>query len=217
MPLLHQIQIDSDSVLGIWQIDEEKDQLKWELQWGPSDIEQFQALSDHERSMHWLSSRVLLRKMMNTKSFIDLQIDENGKPYIKNFPQKVSISHSGKRVAVLLSNRDCGIDIELMSKKITALAPKFISDDEMKYIDDDYLIETMYVFWCAKEAMYKLYGRKKLDFKQHMRLYPFEYKDTGKIKGHLERKEYSKDLNVHYKRIDDYMLAYVLDSKKELK
>ena len=104
MPLLQQIQIDSDSVLGIWQIDEEKDQLKWELQWGPSDIEQFQALSDHERSMHWLSSRVLLRKMMNTKSFIDLQIDENGKPYIKNFPQKVSISHSGKRVAVLLSN-----------------------------------------------------------------------------------------------------------------
>src|ERR1044072_7496114 len=134
MPLLTEIEAGPGNRLGVWEITEDLADLKWQLQWGPEDIRRFGALNDEQRSMHWLCSRVLLRRMLNTEKFIDLQADEHGKPYLKNIPQKLSISHSGKRVAVLLSPKECGVDIQHIQPRIERIEHKFMSKEELEML-----------------------------------------------------------------------------------
>jgi phosphopantetheinyl transferase len=210
MPLELDITPVPNSRLGVWKIEEDLDHLKWELQWGQHDIKQFRAINDSERSMHWLVSRVLLRRLLNTSKFIDMQCDEHGKPYLVNFDYHISISHSGDRVAVLLSEKDCGVDIQLMKPRIEAVAHKFISDEEWTYLKDDTFTEQIYVFWCAKEALYKLYGKRKLEFRQHLFLHPFDM-SSGLVKGRIEKGSYFKELPVYFQKVDNYLLAFAVE------
>jgi phosphopantetheinyl transferase len=210
MPLYKEIEVDANSRLAIWHIEEDAADLKWELQWGQEDIKRYSSLTDDQRSLHWLSSRVLLRKMLNTSKFIDMQVDEFGKPYLKNIDQKLSISHSGNMVTVLLSNKDCGVDIQLIDKNIERVAKKFISDEEWANMADDNRAEQIHVFWGVKEALYKLYGRKKLDFRKNLFVYPFIFAEKGTVTGRIEKEKYFKELPVHYRKIENYILAYVI-------
>ncbi|RYD82667.1 MAG: 4'-phosphopantetheinyl transferase superfamily protein [Sphingobacteriales bacterium] len=210
MPLYKEIEVDANSRLAIWQIDEDAADLKWELQWGQEDIKRFSALNDEQRSMHWLCSRVLLRKMLNTSKFIDLQVDEFGKPYLKNIDLKLSISHSGKFVTVLLSNKDCGVDIQEIEPNIERVAKKFISTEEWENIGEDDRLDIIHVFWSAKEALYKFYGKRKIDFRTHLTLYPFRFAEKGVVTGRIEKDKYSKELPVYYRKIENYILAYTV-------
>jgi 4'-phosphopantetheinyl transferase EntD len=210
MPQILELEPDAGSRLAVWKIEEEAEELKWMLQWGQSDIMQYRSHADSLRSMHWLSSRVLLRKMLNTSKFIDLQVDEFGKPYLRNFPQKLSISHSNQMVTVLLSERECGIDIELMKPKIEKVAHKFISEEEWKYLTEEFRMEEMYVFWSVKEALYKYYGKKKLEFRKNIFLYPFEWKEKNTVRTRIEKGSYLVELPVSFRKLEDYILAYVI-------
>ena len=213
MPLVKEIQIDSSTRIGIWDVAEDAQQLKWKLQWGQDDIKRFAAMNDEERSMHWLSSRVLIRHMLHTTHFIDLQVDEFGKPFLNNFEYKLSISHSGNRVAVILSDREVGIDIQHISTKILDLYSRFASKEEIEYLQEPNEIEKMFVVWCGKEALYKLYGKKKLDFRQNLAIDKFDWETEGVAKGHIIKGPYHKDLPVHYQKMDDYLLVYAVDEK----
>ena len=214
MPLFREIQLDAETKLGIWEIKEEASDLKWELRWGQEDIKQFAAFANaHQRGMHWLASRVLLRRMLNTDKFIDLGRDEDGKPVLNNFPQKLSISHSGDRVAVMLSNRECGADIELMKPNVEIVAKKFISEEEWNCLGVDMRQEQIYIFWCAKEALYKMYGKRKIDFRKNLYLFPFEWQPQGIIHARIEKGSFQRELPVHFEQEDNYMLTYVADNE----
>ena len=45
----------------------------------------------------------------------------------------------------------------------------------MKSLQPKTRMEHLSVYWGAKEALYKAYGRKKLEFKQHILVEPFKY------------------------------------------
>ena len=69
----------------------------------------------------------------------------------------------------------------------------------------------LYVCWCAKEAIYKWYGKKGLEFKQHIHIKPFKLKAEGDLNALVELPEGSKELTVNYfKTKDGYMLGYVV-------
>lgn len=211
MPLLKEIDTGGGGRLALWEITENIADLKWQLQWGPEDIKRFGALADEQRSMHWLCSRVLLRKMLNTQKFIDLQVDEHGKPYLKNFPEKLSISHSGKRVAVLLSPKECGVDIQHIQPRIERIEHKFMAREELEFLSREHRMEQVHIFWSAKECLYKLYGKRKLDFRKNLYIYPFEWAEKGSINGRITKDRYIKDVLVNYRKMDDYILAYAID------
>jgi len=210
MPQILDLEVVPGSKLGVWKIEEDPEELKWKLQWSAEDIKRFQSHTDGERSKHWLYSRVLLREMLCTTKFIELQADEFGKPYLVNFPQKLSISHSGDMVAVMLSDYNCGMDIQLMKPNIERVAHKFINEEEWKYVQEETRLFDMYLIWCGKEALYKYYGRKNLAFKENLFLYPFTWNEEGTTQGHIERNEYFKQLNINWKVIEDYLLAWVV-------
>lgn len=75
----------------------------------------------------------------------------------------VSVSHTRSLVAVAVSSRPVGIDIEERRERLTAIAHRFLAPEE-SFADLDSLLRA----WTAKEAVYKLAGRDGLDFMPHI-------------------------------------------------
>ena len=149
--------------------------------------------------------------MGNPSDFIHLESDERGRPVVHNFPVKISISHSAELSALLLSSEcEAGIDIEKIDPKIERIEHKFLRDEELQSISTDNRLEQLYIYWCAKETMYKLHGRKQLDFREHLFIEPFSPANSGILRGAIRKNEFSRALQISYERINGYMMAYAL-------
>jgi 4'-phosphopantetheinyl transferase len=211
MPVVFSKKIDDQTMLSVWKIEETEEQLLSGLQLKQHELDIIASFSAGKRTLHWLSTRLLLRTMLNTADYIDCQMDEHGKPYLVNSDVHISLSHSYDYAAVIISkDKKVGVDIELIKMKIKSIKHKFLSDVELaqKQIGDN--INGLYVSWCAKEAIYKWHGKKGLEFKQHIHIKPFKLKDEGNLQALVELPEGTKELTVNYfKTKDGYMLGYV--------
>ncbi len=212
MPVVFNKNIDEDTILAVWRIEETEKQLISGLQLKQHELDIIASLNNGKRLLHWLSTRLLLRTMLNTSEYIDCQMDEHGKPYLPNLGYHISLSHSYDYAAVIIGKtRKVGVDIELIKPKIKTIKHKFLSDLELsqKQIGDN--INGLYVCWCAKEAIYKWHGKKGLEFKQHIRIQPFNSQEHGTLNAIVELPEETRQLSVQYfKTADDYMLGFVV-------
>lgn len=212
MPVVFNKNIDENTILAVWKIEETEEQLLSGLQLKQHELDFISSLNNGKRLLHWLSTRVLLRTMLNTSEYIDCQMDEHGKPFLPNLDYHISLSHSYDYAAVIIGkNRKVGVDIELIKHKIKSIRHKFLSDIELsqKQIGDN--INGLYVCWCAKEAIYKWNGRKGLEFKQDMHIKPFKLKSEGSLSALVDLPEGTRELSVNYfKTSDGYMLGYVV-------
>ena len=212
MALAYHKDIDPQTSFALWKIDEQANDLITQLQLKDHETSYLETLINDKRNLHWLSTRVLLRTMLNTQDYIDCQVDEHGKPYLANFPYFISLSHSFDYAAVMVSkNKPVGIDIELIKDKIERIAHKFMNDEELSFIDPPNRTEQLYACWCAKEAIYKLQGKKNVSFLHNIRLNPFHYQPVGSIQASLELEDSRKDFEVQYQKMDGYMIGYVAD------
>ncbi len=212
MALVFHKNLDRDTSFALWRIEEEADDLVSRLQLKEHEKNYLESISKNKRNLQWLSTRVLLRSMMNTDHYIDCHVDEHGKPYLANFPYFISLSHSFDYAAVMISKtRPVGIDIEQIKTKINFVAHKFMNADELAFMDTENRIEHLYVSWCAKEAIYKLQGKKNVSFLDHIRLNRFKYSEAGSLQARLESNQDSKNFEVHYQKLNGYMIGYVAD------
>lgn len=210
MALAYYKHLDGTSAFGVWKIEESAEELYAQLQLNAEEKAYIETLNNGKRNIHWLSTRVLLRKMLNTNKYIDCQVDEHGKPYLVNFPHHISLSHSFDYAAVIISeDKPVGIDIELVKNKIVRVANKFLVDDELAFIDPKHRIEHLYICWCAKEAVYKLQGKKNISFKDNIKLQRFPFQEEGSFTATLEANQECTAFDVHYEAFKDYMIGYV--------
>jgi 4'-phosphopantetheinyl transferase len=192
MALVYLRNLDEQTRFAIWKVEETAEDLTLRLQ--------------------WLATRVLLRTMLDTTGYIDCPSDANGKPYLANFPDRISLTHSYEYAAVMLSKKgEVGIDLELVKPKITRIANKFLQDEELAFIGGPDPVRQLYACWCAKEAVYKLQGNKGVSFREHMRVLPFEYQDQGTLWLELNGPERQETFKVYYEQFQDYMLGYVIE------
>jgi len=213
MALAYHKEIDPNTSFALWKIEETAEELTAQLQLKNHELEYLASLNKGKRNLHWLSTRVLLRNMINTDEYIDCKVDEHGKPYLDNFPHHISLSHSFDYAAVMISkDKEVGIDIELIKDKIDRIAHKFMRPDELSFIDMDNRTEHLYMCWCAKEAVYKLQGKKNVSFHDHILLKPFDYKLSGSSAASLEINGGVRNFEVYYQQIDGYMIGYVTGS-----
>ena len=216
MALAYHREIDHYTSFAIWKIEETAEDLLKQLQLKDHERAYLETLSNGKRNMHWLSTRVLLRRMMDTDEYIDCRVDSNGKPFLSNFPHFISLSHSYDYAAVMVSkNKAVGIDIELLKDKIERIASKFMSREELDFIGDINRIEHLYSCWCAKEAIYKLHGKKNVSFLENIKLMPFSYEGSGVFDGVLDLGTRRREFRIHYEKFDGYMIGYVADFDNE--
>src|SRR5690606_34983122 len=210
MGLAYHKQVNPGIRISLWRIEESTEELLSHLQLNGSERAYLRRIDKGKRTAHWLGTRVLLRKMLQTDGYIVCPSDENGKPYLSNFPQKISLTHSFDYAGVMLSdNGEVGIDLERMSDKITRIADRFLKPGELEFVPEANHVPQLYACWCAKEAVYKLQGKKGVSFRDHMQIEPFSYQpDGGKLFVRLNGPWQQNRFEVHYESFGEYMLGY---------
>ncbi len=200
MPLIVQHNNSLGSSIYLWRLDE--DILFFKAKVDINDAKWAEVITwVEDRRKEWIAGRYLIQQYANCSSKA-LQIDPYGKPHIST-PQHISLSHSGQYVALYISNNPCGIDIQVTSPTIRRISHKFMSDGDHNLFSSLQNEERLHVIWSIKEAIYKAYGKKKLDFKKNININITDHNLIGKvIKEHIEL-----DYKLDYKIIDQIYLA----------
>ncbi|SDF33049.1 phosphopantetheine--protein transferase domain-containing protein [Mucilaginibacter pineti] len=210
MAIAYRQRIDDDTEFALWKIEEEANDLYNQLQLNENEKAYVEKLSNGKRHLHWLGTRVLLRKMLRTDEYIDCKVDNHGKPYLVNLPYHISLSHSFEYAAVMISKtHKVGIDIEQIKQKVERIASKFMRPEELAFINNRQKIEHLYVCWCAKEAIYKCNGEKEVSFADNIFLSPFNFEHHGILNANLHKNDVNLNYTVGYLQYQDYMIGYV--------
>lgn len=169
MALFYQHNINEDTKIGIWRIEEPE----------PFFLEKVPVKRDvshpYKRLQH-LAGRFLLPTLFDDFPMKEILVADTRKPYLENEQYHFSISHCGNFAAALVSNKSrVGVDIELVTPRILSIGHKFLSDAEKKFLHNWELMSKVHlelttILWSAKEAIYKWHSVGSLDFKTHMQL-----------------------------------------------
>lgn len=180
--------------------------------WGLMDLNEF-AISKKitiKREIETQGKNHLLEFLL--KKAIPIHYDYNGKPYLKDDSKHISISHSfGKLVIIVNEHQKTGIDIEIIRDKVLNVKHKFLSLSELEDAGED--IEKLLIYWSAKETLYKIYGVKEINFKEHLSVQPFIRYLSGIIFGSIKLSNNDiKQFELHYRLIENYVIVYCVKS-----
>ncbi|MFZ5971323.1 MAG: 4'-phosphopantetheinyl transferase family protein [Bacteroidota bacterium] len=205
MPLA-QLQKQGGSILALWHIAETENELAFaSMEAVPEEI-----LSPQKR-LEYLAARTLLKQVAEQAGaeYIGVHKDEHGKPYLKNLPQQISLSHSFPYVAVQWHDtRPVGIDIEQPKDKLLRVATRVLAPAELVDAGNDVVKHCVY--WCAKEAMYKLYGKRGLHFHSQLLVAPFSLSVEGRLQGTILAGQTKQKAALGYRVTKNYVLAFIL-------
>ncbi len=206
MPVCYKKELSENTVLAVWKITEEKNDF---LNLIETRFHDHAGARDH---LHWLASRSVILSLFPGHA-IELKKDEFNKPAltVDSKPWHISITHSSDYAAVMVSStRHVGIDIEKLDARIKRVAHKFINEQEALFIDKDREFEMLTTIWAAKESLYKFYGKKELDFKEHLYVDRFNWQEEFEIKGRISKKETIElQCRIVVKQIEEYVLTYI--------
>lgn len=177
----------------------------------PHEQKLFDSFLAEERKKQWLACRIMIRSLLVPEDF-PVEYDPTGKPFLPGSSYNISVSHSRERAAVILSrNHQVGIDIEKITPRILRVREKFLNERELSSWAHTENLELLTLAWSAKEAIYKLYGLRNLDFRKNITLH---LPDTGlpmNFTGVVGRGDFHREYTLSGEKIDDYILVYVLD------
>ena len=203
MPIYQHKIINKNVKLGIWFINEPIQQLTKLAEEKKVNLTNLPQVKNESRVKQWLATRLLLNYF-----FADVTIvyDEKGKPYLNN-GWNISISHSGDYVAIILNkNGHCGIDIEKISSKVERIKHKFLNTTDLNNIKTE---QDITIFWGAKEALYKYYGKKEVLFIENLFIENFSPSKNSFI-GIINMPNLNIKLNIEWEKVEDYILVYTL-------
>jgi 4'-phosphopantetheinyl transferase len=198
----------SIGIAGIWEITETEQELFLKANITDDERIYLSNIKAENRRKEWLASRVLLNELMERPCRIDYE--ETGKPFIQNQQVFISISHTSGFAAVSLNfKEETGIDIQSKGHKISRIRHKFLCNEELEAISKDDEEEKLIIHWCAKEALYKLYGKKEVIFKSDLFIEPFELKKEGELIGSIKKGDFIKNYLLSYSSFADFVLVWV--------
>ncbi len=200
--------ISENCIISLWKIEEDTDFFLKYLDIKEENLEACSKATHPIKQLEWLASRTCVKYTVELleQSYQGIEKDEHNNPYLSKIQGFVSLSHtSNYAVAIVSLEEEVGIDIEKISHKLSRVAHKFLSEPERLHAGDDLL--KMCIYWCAKESLYKWYGKKNLSFKDNIFIEPFEenpMRITGEIfiDGVLKTEH---QLEVFY--VDDYVIT----------
>ncbi|MEP0985535.1 4'-phosphopantetheinyl transferase family protein [Ekhidna sp.] len=199
MPLLLNKQIDEHSAYAIWNIQETFLELPY------LSPEPFPADLNPVRQAEWIVGRMLVKTLCEKFEipYQGIKKQDKGKPYLNGSDANISISHSFPIAAAMIHlKKPCGIDMERPRDKHEYVKMKYLHASEMQFKND---LEKLCTIWCAKEVIYKIFGRKFLSLKDEIKV-SFESKEI--IKGEILKKGHEDTHYIHHEWVKEYLLAY---------
>lgn len=210
MALYLKKELDNNATIAVWQITETEQELI-DLSSTPSDeMEEISFLGSESLRKQRLAVRALLNELFEEKVY--LSHHDNGKPYLENMVTNISITHTNKYVAVILHDEeDVGIDIESLDRDFSAVEKKALSEDEIEDLDDERRNEQLAIYWCAKEAIFKLVSAYNVDFAEQIEIERFRPRGEGELEAtFINKRGYEEEFELEYITFDRHVLVWVV-------
>jgi len=180
LPTTKNIVTVDDAKLLVWEITQSIDELVSGFEDFTLFAVDFEEISSDKRKLEFLGTRWLLKILLGKET--NVQYTADGKPYLNDGSFHISLSHSGKWMAVMIHpQKQVGIDIECPTDKIQKVYKRFLSESEQVELSGGKDIKQLQIAWSAKEALYKIIGKEAVDFANQLQLLPFEVQTEGQI------------------------------------
>jgi len=211
MPLYKSFKVNDTTELLVWKITESLEELSGQVVLKDICTQRIGNMKSELHRRAFLSVRKLMQEIGYTD--LDMYYDTDGKPHLKD-GRNISITHSYSFAAIIVSDSPIGIDMEIRREKVIKIADKFI-DLEFNYLDPSHLedyVRKLIIIWGVKEALYKMFSRTGLSFKQHIDVHAF---DSGEGKGTatVNFEDITGTYSFSFEEIEDFTLVYCLDDK----
>lgn len=209
MALVHFEEINPESCWGIWKIDESEEQLLYQLNPGKTDQVHFDSIQHPRIRLESIASRMIVKELTERYNYEYQGIfkNKNGKPFLYNSPLHISYSHTEQFAAAIIhTEKPCGIDMEHIQEKMMRVSARFLSEKELQSTGND--LEKICIYWCAKEAMYKLYNLKDTEFKGNLKVSPFEKEKRGELEGVIHVGSFLSKTEVQYQLFGEVVVAF---------
>lgn len=122
------------------------------------------------KKLESLAARFCLWQMVQSELGKDIELlkTSNNRPYLSHPDWHISLSHSFPFVAAAISHKKTiGLDLEKKARNIQKVAPRFLSDSELEWSENDEI--KLLAAWTVKEAIYKAQHQAGLDFRKEIR------------------------------------------------
>lgn len=211
MPLYKTITVDPHTKVLIWKIEESFEELSKNIELTEKCRNRVENMKSDVHRKGFMSIRQLLAII--GYSDYDLYYDSNGKPHL-NDDKHISITHSFEFSAIIISDKEVGIDIEKQRDKIIRIAHKFTPIEEYRTLaNEDALVRKLTIVWCAKESLYKSFAEKGVSFLQHIDVSDFDMEDE-KTTANVVYGQKEEEYDISFLEFDGFTCAYALISKK---
>lgn len=209
MALVYYEVINPESSWGVWQIEESEEELLQLLNPTKSDQIHFESIQHDRIRLESVASRMIVKSLVERLGveYQGIFKNKNGKPFLYNSQYHISYSHTERFAAAIIHNdRPCGIDMEHIQEKMFRVSTRFLSISELEDTHND--LEKISIYWCAKEAMYKLYNLKEAEFKGNLKIAPFEKQESGKLDGIIHVGSFLSKTEIYYRMFGEVIVAF---------
>jgi 4'-phosphopantetheinyl transferase len=210
MPLILKKSVNDNCHFMVWEYTESEDFFKNKLNQNNWNIDEFIAISHPKKQLEWLASRFLAKHLAESLglNYTGLIKDAYNKPFLQDSKHHLSISHTTSHVAAAIHmHQPIGIDLERISDKLHIIKHKFLTDSERKNANDE--LEKLCIYWSAKESLYKLYGKRGVEFQNELLVAPFELGQTS-IKGQINMTDFKQTFDIQCFKLDNSYLTLAL-------
>ena len=210
MALYLKKELENGATIAVWKVEETEEELK-NLSSIPSDeMEEISLYRSENTRRQKLAVRALLNELFEEKVY--LCHHDNGKPYLENCISDISITHTDGYVAIILHDEEgIGIDIESLDRDFSAVEKKALREDEIEDIDDATKNEQLAIYWCAKEAIFKLMSPSAVDFAEQIEVEKFSPKGEGELEATFVQKDGREmEFDLEYLVFDRHVLVWTV-------
>lgn len=195
---------------GIWELTESPQELTEYFQYSPLEKIEFEKINAPKRQAEYLTTRLLLQKMLRKKTEIRYQPD--GRPVLEESQFNISISHSANLVVVLLAETACGVDAELKTRNIENVTKRFLHPDEIRHIDSSANRRFLQMLhWCAKEAIFKCSRQHGIQFDQQIKIEPFDAENETSFSGTLLSENTTEHFSLQWMEFKNNIIVFCVE------
>ncbi|MBH08549.1 MAG: hypothetical protein CMP71_05925 [Flavobacteriales bacterium] len=190
MPFLKTI-INDNSKIGLWEINESMFKIAEIAEKLDEKIPK--NFTSTKRKKEWVCTRALLKEISGQSKIF---YDSSGSPKI--YEKFISISHSKKIVAIILSDKNCAIDVQEISEKSKVLLSKFSNKKNLNKKEST-------TVWSTKECIFKLHKTKKINFKNDIAVETNNIQKNNKVFAVYNNHTYTLNMFTFKKHIIVYL------------
>lgn len=194
----------TDSIWGFWKVLEDEIFLAAAV---PSE-KISEAISNPLKRLEFFAGRVLLKSLLEkwNVEFKGVTKDAFGKPYLIGYDFHISLTHSYPYVAAIIHRfKKTGIDLEQPKDKLLRIAPRVLAPSEIA--DAGNQVVKHCIYWCAKEALIKIYGKKDLILAKDLLIAPFFLRPEGYLVGRILANSSETAIPLHYIVYENFVVV----------